>query len=156
MSDPVPVLSVRALSVDYVTAAGPVRAVERVSFDLARGEVLGIAGESGSGKSTVAQAILRILPPPAVITGGQALLEGKDLFRMSEAELRAVRWPGTARAPCVGPSIGARPCRGPRDCDESQGAPARCGVSRRTRCPSSSCVRGCPDAARGRRRCSPA
>ncbi len=94
MSEPVPdpVLSVRALSVDYVTAAGPVRAVDRVSFDLARGEVLGIAGESGSGKSTVAQAILRILPPPAVITGGQALLEGKDLFRMSEAELRAVRW----------------------------------------------------------------
>jgi peptide/nickel transport system ATP-binding protein len=94
MSEPVPdpVLSIRELSVDYVTGTGPVRAVDRVSFDLARGEVLGIAGESGSGKSTVAQAILRILPPPAVITGGQALLEGKDLFQMSEAELRAVRW----------------------------------------------------------------
>ena len=86
------VLSVRDLCVDYVTGAGPVRAVDHVSFDLARGEVLGIAGESGSGKSTVAQAVLRILPPPAVITGGQALLEGRDLFRMSEAELRRVRW----------------------------------------------------------------
>ena len=87
-----PVLSVRELCVDYITSTGPVRAVDRVSFDVARGEVLGIAGESGSGKSTVAQAVLRILPPPAVIGGGQALLEGQDLFRMSEAELRAVRW----------------------------------------------------------------
>lgn len=87
-----PILSVRELCVDYITATGPVRAVERVSFDLARGEILGIAGESGSGKSTVAQAVLRILPPPAVISGGQALLEGRDLFRMSEAELRSVRW----------------------------------------------------------------
>ncbi len=99
MTDPVsaatataPVLSVRDLCVDYITSTGPVRAVDRVSFDVARGEILGIAGESGSGKSTVAQAVLRILPPPAVIGGGQALLEGADLFRMSEAELRAVRW----------------------------------------------------------------
>jgi peptide/nickel transport system ATP-binding protein len=87
-----PVLSIRDLCVDYVTPTGPVRAVDRVSFEVARGEILGIAGESGSGKSTVAQAILRILPPPAVITGGQALLEGQDLLRMSEPALRAVRW----------------------------------------------------------------
>jgi peptide/nickel transport system ATP-binding protein len=87
-----PLLSVRDLSVDYVSDDGPVRAVDRVSFDVARGEVLGIAGESGCGKSTVAQALLRILPPPAVITGGQALFEGSDLLRLDEPALRAVRW----------------------------------------------------------------
>lgn len=87
-----PVLEVRDLCVDYVSAQGPVRAVDRVSFDVARGEILGIAGESGCGKSTVAQAVLRILPPPAVITGGRVRLEGRDLLAMSEPELRAMRW----------------------------------------------------------------
>ncbi len=87
-----PLLSVRDLSVEYISDQGPVRAVDRVSFDVARGEVLGIAGESGSGKSTVAQAVLRILPPPAVITGGQVLFEGQDLLGLGEAALRAVRW----------------------------------------------------------------
>jgi peptide/nickel transport system ATP-binding protein len=87
-----PVLSVRDLCVDYVAEGGPVRAVDHVSFDVARGEVLGIAGESGCGKSTVAQAVLRILPPPAVITGGEVYFEGRDLLRLGEPELRAVRW----------------------------------------------------------------
>jgi peptide/nickel transport system ATP-binding protein len=93
VAEPVqPVLSVRDLCVEYVTDEGPVRAVDRVSFDVARGEVLGIAGESGSGKSTVAQALLRILPPPAVIRGGQVLFEGEDVLAMREPELRALRW----------------------------------------------------------------
>ncbi len=87
-----PLLSVRDLCVEYISDRGPVRAVDRVSFDVGRGEVLGIAGESGSGKSTVAQAVLRILPPPAVITGGQVRFEGADLLGMDEAGLRAVRW----------------------------------------------------------------
>jgi len=90
MSDPV--LSVRDLSVEYISDRGPVRAVDRVSFDVARGEVLGIAGESGSGKSTVAQAVLRILPAPAVITGGRVLFEGQDLLGLDEPALRQVRW----------------------------------------------------------------
>ena len=85
-------LRVRGLSVDYITARGPVRALDAVSLHVAPGEILGIAGESGSGKSTLAQALLRVLPPPAVITGGEALLEGSDLVRMSERELRAARW----------------------------------------------------------------
>jgi peptide/nickel transport system ATP-binding protein len=63
-----PILSVRDLCVDYITPAGPVRALDHVSLDLAPGEVVGVAGESGCGKSTMAQAILRILPPPAVIS----------------------------------------------------------------------------------------
>lgn len=87
-----PLLSVRDFCVDYVTDRGPVRAVDRVSFDLMRGEVMGIAGESGSGKSTLAQALLRILPPPAVIAGGSVRLEGRDLLALDEAELREVRW----------------------------------------------------------------
>ena len=87
-----PLLSVRDLCVDYVTDRGPVRAVDRVSLDLERGEILGVAGESGSGKSTLAQALLRILPPPAVITGGEARFEGRDLLALDEGELRELRW----------------------------------------------------------------
>jgi len=87
-----PLLSVRGLCVDYVTPAGPVRAVDRVSLEVGRGELLGLAGESGSGKSTVAQAVMRVLPAPAVITGGAVTLEGRDLLALDEAGLREVRW----------------------------------------------------------------
>ncbi|ADO73145.1 ABC transporter, ATP-binding protein [Stigmatella aurantiaca DW4/3-1] len=82
----------RDLRVEYLTPAGPVCAVDGVSFDIGRGEVLGLAGESGSGKSTVAQALLRILRPPAVISGGQVLFEGEDVLAMNEAQLRQLRW----------------------------------------------------------------
>jgi peptide/nickel transport system ATP-binding protein len=87
-----PLLSVRDLCVDYITAQGPVRAVDAVSFDIARGEVLGLAGESGSGKSTLAQALLRILPAPAVISAGTVRFDGHDLLALGEAELRVLRW----------------------------------------------------------------
>jgi len=87
-----PLLSVRDLCVDYVTDRGAVRALDRVSLDVRRGEIVGIAGESGCGKSTLAQALLRILPPPAVISGGEAWFEGRDLLTLSESELRALRW----------------------------------------------------------------
>lgn len=87
-----PLLSVRGLCVDYVAAEGPVRALDGVSFDLAAGEVLGVAGESGSGKSTLAQALLRILPAPAVITEGEVRFDGRNLLALDEAALRDVRW----------------------------------------------------------------
>lgn len=87
-----PLLSVRDLCVDYVTDRGLVRAVDHVSFDLAPGEVMGIAGESGSGKSTLAQALLRILPAPAVISGGAVVLEGRDLLALDESALQELRW----------------------------------------------------------------
>lgn len=87
-----PLLSVRDLCVDYISPDGPVRALERISLEVAKGEVVGVAGESGCGKSTLGQAILRILPPPAVITGGEVIFEGRNLLKLSEAELRGVRW----------------------------------------------------------------
>ena len=87
-----PLLDVRDLSVRYLTARGPVRAVDGVSFNVQPGEVVGLAGESGSGKSTIAHALLRILHPPAVITGGQALFEGRDIMAMDDSELEAFRW----------------------------------------------------------------
>jgi peptide/nickel transport system ATP-binding protein len=73
--------------VAYLTTRGPVKAVDGVSFAIQPGEVVGLAGESGSGKSTIAHAILRILHPPALITGGQALFEGRDIMEMDDTEL---------------------------------------------------------------------
>ena len=89
---PDPILTVRELCVDYITERGPVRAIDRISLEVGRGEILGIAGESGSGKSTMAQALLRILPPPAVISGGEVRLGDTDLLALSEPELRELRW----------------------------------------------------------------
>lgn len=87
-----PLLAIRNLCVDYVTSAGPIRALDGVSFDVHRGETVGVTGESGCGKTTFAQAVLRILPPPAVITDGQVLCEGRDLLTLDEAALRDLRW----------------------------------------------------------------
>ncbi len=87
-----PILTVRDLCVDYITDRGPMRAIDRVSLEVGHGEILGVAGESGSGKSTMAQALLRILPPPAVISGGEVLLGSTDLLALSEPELRELRW----------------------------------------------------------------
>ncbi len=87
-----PILSVRDLCVDYATPNGLTRAVKNVSFDISAGEVLGLAGESGSGKSTVAFAIARLHRPPAFITGGSITLAGTDVLALNDRELRAWRW----------------------------------------------------------------
>ena len=91
-ADGTPLLSVRDLKVHYMTANAAVRAVDGVSFDVAPGEVLGLAGESGSGKSTIAQSLLRILNAPAVIAGGTILFHGRDVLAMSDRELQQFRW----------------------------------------------------------------
>jgi peptide/nickel transport system ATP-binding protein len=91
----VSVLSVRDLEVTYSTQAGPITAVRGVSLDIEKGEVLGLAGESGCGKSTVVNAILRLLPPGATTTG-QVLLNDEDVLTMKPGRLRAVRWTGAS------------------------------------------------------------
>lgn len=87
-----PLLRIQDLKVDYLSTRGPVRAVDGVSFSLKPGEVLGLAGESGSGKSTIAQAILRILQPPAVITGGSVKFGDREILDMNDEELSQFRW----------------------------------------------------------------
>src|SRR5437763_3456233 len=87
-----PLLDVRDLTVDYLTPRGPARAVDRVSFSIAPGEVFGLAGESGCGKSTAAHAVLRLIKPPGRISGGQVLFDGQDILAMSNRELHAFRW----------------------------------------------------------------
>jgi peptide/nickel transport system ATP-binding protein len=90
------VLSVENLSVEYA-GERPTRAVRDVSFELRRGELLGVAGESGCGKSTLAYAISRMLKPPARLTGGRVLHRSQDgvvtdLLALEGEELRAFRW----------------------------------------------------------------
>ena len=75
------VMSVKNLKVWYGTARGPVRAVDGVSFDIRRGETLGLVGESGCGKSTLASTVLRLQPPSATVTG-EVLFEGNDVLTM--------------------------------------------------------------------------
>jgi oligopeptide transport system ATP-binding protein len=90
-----PVLEVDDLHVEFRTRENVVNAVNGVSYTVSRGETLAILGESGSGKSVSAQAIMGILDtPPAVITGGGLLFEGRDLLTMSDEERRRVRGPG--------------------------------------------------------------
>ncbi len=87
-----PVLSVRDLSVEFDSPAGPLRAVDGVSFDLRRGETLGLVGESGSGKTTTVMAMLRLLPPGGRVVGGSVHFDGKDILALPSDELRALRW----------------------------------------------------------------
>ncbi len=86
-----PLLSVRDLHVTYRPQRGTVPAVRGVSFDLAPGETLGLAGESGCGKSTIAGALLRVLPRGTEVAG-EVLLDGEDVLTMKPGRLRAVRW----------------------------------------------------------------
>jgi peptide/nickel transport system ATP-binding protein len=89
---PEPLLEVDDLSVSYFTDAAEIGAVDRVTLTLHAGEFLGIVGESGCGKSTLLFAIARLLSPPAEITSGRVVFRGQDLVRLSESELRHVRW----------------------------------------------------------------
>ena len=93
------VLDVRNLKVYYSTPTGDVRAVDDVSFKVYQGEILGLVGESGCGKTTTAMAILRMVQPPGGIVGGQILLDETDLVPMNEKELRDIRWNALALIP---------------------------------------------------------
>ncbi len=85
-------LDISDLRVSYQTREGELRAVDGVSFALGRGEMLGLLGESGSGKTTVAKALLKLLPPNGRIAGGAISFDGRDLVPLAEPEMRRVRW----------------------------------------------------------------
>lgn len=85
-------LDVRNLVMSYSTMQGKVRAVDGVSFSVRKGEALGLVGESGCGKSSIAMALLRLLPESARIEGGSVLLDGVDIVALPEDEMRAYRW----------------------------------------------------------------
>ncbi len=85
-------LEVKNLTVEYVTSEETVYAVNDVSFGIEKGKTLGLVGETGAGKTTIARSILRILPvPPAVVKGGEILLNGKNLMELPESEMCKVR-----------------------------------------------------------------
>jgi peptide/nickel transport system ATP-binding protein len=87
-----PILEIDDLRTHFFTRDGVVRAVDGVSYNLARGETLGVVGESGCGKSITALSILRLIPsPPGRIVGGEVRFEGRNLLDRTEAEMRALR-----------------------------------------------------------------
>jgi len=96
---PEPILNISDLSIAYRSGAGDVRAVRHVDLALHRGEVVGLAGESGCGKSTLAYGSIRLLRPPAVITGGSVTYHGRrvgpqgvDVLAANPEQLRKLRW----------------------------------------------------------------
>ncbi len=97
---PTPCLRVVGLSVDYPGSAGKVyHAVQNVSFTVHHGEIFGIAGESGCGKSSLAHAIVRLLKPSATVASGHVYLDDLDLMTLNEAMMRSVRWEKVAIVP---------------------------------------------------------
>lgn len=86
------VLQVDDLTMHYTTRSGEVSAVNNVSFSLERGQSMGLVGESGCGKTSVAFSLLKLLPENAVIKGGHVYLNGTDLVPLKENEMRKIRW----------------------------------------------------------------
>lgn len=90
------ILETQELTTNYRTARGWVRAAEGVNIQVEKGEALGLAGESGCGKTTVALSILKILPQGGTIRHGKIIFDGTDLVPLTEKEMRKVRWKGIA------------------------------------------------------------
>ena len=86
-----PLLSVRDLRVEFPTRRGVLKALDGISFDINPGEVLGVVGESGAGKSLTGASIIGLLEPPGRIAGGEILLKGERIDNLSPAEMRKVR-----------------------------------------------------------------
>jgi peptide/nickel transport system ATP-binding protein len=91
MSVTQPVLSVRDLRVEFVTRRGILRAIDGISFDIGKGEVLGVVGESGAGKSVTGSAVVGLIDPPGRIAGGEILLSGMRIDNLPPEEMRKVR-----------------------------------------------------------------
>jgi len=88
---PAPVLEVKNLSIEFPTRRGKLLAVDSISFSIAPGEVLGVVGESGAGKSVTGAAVIGLLDPPGRISGGEVRLEGQRIDNLSHDEMRRVR-----------------------------------------------------------------
>src|SRR4030088_370975 len=86
-----PILSVRNLQVEFADRRGVLRAIDGVSFDIAKGEVLGVVGESGAGKSVTGLAVIGLIDPPGRISGGEIYLSGMRIDNLSAEELRRIR-----------------------------------------------------------------
>jgi oligopeptide/dipeptide ABC transporter ATP-binding protein len=91
-----PLLDVQHLTTVFDVAGRALRAVDDVSFEVSKGETLGLVGESGSGKSLTAYSILRLVQPPGRIASGRVLFQGRDLLALPEREMRKVRGAGIA------------------------------------------------------------
>src|SRR5213596_1142403 len=89
-----PLLDVRDLRTSFFLEGGEARAVDGVSFTLEAGRVLGLVGESGCGKSMTALSLVRLVPPPGRVVGGEVRFEGRDLLHLGEREMRSVRGAG--------------------------------------------------------------
>jgi peptide/nickel transport system ATP-binding protein len=87
-----PLLTVDNLSIGYHTREGFIKSVEGVSFSLNRGKSLGFVGESGCGKTTIGMALMRLLPANAIITHGRVMFDGRNLLKLSEEDMRQIRW----------------------------------------------------------------
>ena len=85
-------LHIKDLNVEYILKNDSHPAVKNISFQINQGEIFGLVGESGSGKSTVVQALIRTLPPPAVITGGNVMVDEIDILSLSANEVKKYRW----------------------------------------------------------------
>lgn len=90
MSD-TPILSVRNLVVEIPTREGVLRPVDQVGYDIHAGEILGVVGESGAGKSMTGNAVIGLLDPPARITSGEVLLTGEPIHDIPRDRLRRLR-----------------------------------------------------------------
>ena len=86
-----PVLSVRNLQVEFVTRRSVLRAIDGISFDIARGEVLGVVGESGAGKSVTGLAVIGLVDPPGRISGGSVYLSGMRIDDLPPEQMRRIR-----------------------------------------------------------------
>ena len=87
----IPVLSVRNLEVEFLTRRSALRAINGVSFDIAKGEVLGVVGESGAGKSVTGLAVIGLIDPPGRIAGGEIYLSGTRIDHLPPEEIRRIR-----------------------------------------------------------------
>jgi peptide/nickel transport system permease protein len=91
-TSPTALLSVRDLRMHYLVAAGEVRSVDGVSFDLRRGESLGLVGESGCGKTSIGLTLMRVLPKNAEVSAGEVYLDGREVLKIPDREFASIRW----------------------------------------------------------------